>query len=604
VPAVTLSETMMQCVSPSQISPGACALGITSNFVDLVFSLSGFRFVESFHVTGLSPSRGPEDGGAVITLIGTGFASDRNTAQCRVGAAVLQAQFVTSTQMQCVLPGLAAGSYRLEFSQRGAFSNSELELLIYRMTGLLLASPSMGPERGGTLVSVHGFNFWDSTGWRCVFGSSRTAATFSSESALRCQSPPNTFGLVQVTVENAVPSGWISEVGVPFQFFATFSVLGIRPSLGPNAGGTVVSVAGFGFPMQELLMCSFGWALTTATVLTSSSLQCVSPEHSIATVTTKVVTSESAYSVAGPDFSFTEDAYVSMILPSLGPDAGGTLLNVTGLHFSVNGHCRFGTELTVASFVSETFVQCKTPALALGSYAWSLTHNGVDFTKQPLVFLITPPVVLLAAVREQTDTAHPFWITVTGHNFWSSSSLACKISAHAVLSAQWVTSTQVRCRAQQVAWPKSYALQISNNGVDFSEPLQLFFAETSGYGITPDHGAITGGSLVTIGGVLTSFGSLALCRSLPRSPCTPPLSALLSELWRCAGLAPKLWQRSLLLRRSFYASLLRRFDPAKWRLKCRQMARATSKSGHSSSTCIHQQCLSFSRALGLKMGAR
>ena len=83
------------------------------------------------------------------------------------------------------------------------------------------ASPALGPERGGTRVSVLGGGLRDAYTLRCAFGSSSAAvlARYVDESQLECSSAVHASGGVGVHLsmngQQYAPSGvWLSLIHI------------------------------------------------------------------------------------------------------------------------------------------------------------------------------------------------------------------------------------------------------------------------------------------------------------------------------------------------------------------------------------------------------
>ena len=98
------------------------------------------------------------------------------------------------------------------------------------------AAPSLGPERGGTRVSLLGGGFRDAYTLRCAFGSvtAPVLARYVDESQLECSSPVHAPGIVDVLLSMNgqqyarsgalhVPAGCICELHL-----SDFGVIGGR----------------------------------------------------------------------------------------------------------------------------------------------------------------------------------------------------------------------------------------------------------------------------------------------------------------------------------------------------------------------------------------
>ena len=103
----------------------------------------------------------------------------------------------------------------------------------------------------------------------------------------------------------------------------------------------VVLVTGEGFAGEGGIVCAFrgssmllGLNTTRATVTSSSLVRCASPAAvSEGEVSVEVSRDGMEYSRGGMSFRYIQDAEVTGVQPSSGPERGGQSVTVTGQHF-------------------------------------------------------------------------------------------------------------------------------------------------------------------------------------------------------------------------------------------------------------------------------
>jgi hypothetical protein len=159
-------------------------------------------------------------------------------------------------------------------------------------------SPSSGPTFGGTVVSVTGTGFTGAT--QVLFGSTAgTALTVSSSTQLTVTSPKHSVGLANVHV--VTPAGRSAvATGDGFTYVAPPVITGVKPTSGPHAGGTVVTVTGTGFTGATQVL--FGnTAGTHLTVVSSTTVTITSPAHSAELVNIHVITPAGNSAVVAAD---------------------------------------------------------------------------------------------------------------------------------------------------------------------------------------------------------------------------------------------------------------------------------------------------------------
>ena len=117
------------------------------------------------------------------------------------------------------------------------------------------------------------------------------------------------------------------------------TVTAIKPTTGPAAGGTLVTITGTNFTGSPTPTVDFGpTATTNVTVVSATSITADSPAGTngkVVDVTVKTATGTSATTPAD-QFTYGTAAAptVTAIKPTTGPAAGGTLVTITGTNFT------------------------------------------------------------------------------------------------------------------------------------------------------------------------------------------------------------------------------------------------------------------------------
>ena len=117
------------------------------------------------------------------------------------------------------------------------------------MTTVSAISPTCGDIRGGTLLTIHGSGF-DSIGGaaldpRCRFGDASVPVdTIEAELAI-CTAPAGAQGTVRVQL--SLDGAQFAGGEVRYTYFRQPLLLSLRPSGGPAAGGTHLTLEGRGF---------------------------------------------------------------------------------------------------------------------------------------------------------------------------------------------------------------------------------------------------------------------------------------------------------------------------------------------------------------------
>eukprot|EP00698_Gefionella_okellyi_P008953 TRINITY_DN2247_c0_g1_i2.p1 TRINITY_DN2247_c0_g1~~TRINITY_DN2247_c0_g1_i2.p1 ORF type:complete len:896 (+),score=191.18 TRINITY_DN2247_c0_g1_i2:182-2689(+) len=290
VSATYVSATQSVCLSPVTASAGPVILEMTNNGQDFSNSLLQYRYLANINVTTVAPTSGPAKGGTVITLRGLNF-DNNNLLSCRINSTVVTATWVSATVALCATPAVLSATYTVPV----AISNNNQDftkctLYKYRPTETVgSVTPVFGGDIGGTFVQVFGTNFANDGGPLCRFGIATSPAIFVSATEFNCLAPANPVGFLAVEVANNGAD--FTNNNLQFQYTilpATPTVLSLSPTLGPNDGGTLVTVIGTGYLLGSTY-CRFGvTAPVLSTYVTSSVVNCMSPPQSPGSVAVDV----------------------------------------------------------------------------------------------------------------------------------------------------------------------------------------------------------------------------------------------------------------------------------------------------------------------------
>ncbi|HVC07662.1 MAG TPA: IPT/TIG domain-containing protein [Solirubrobacterales bacterium] len=202
--------------------------------------------------------------------------------------------------------------------------------------------PNHGPIGGGTSVTITGANFTGATG--VMFGEASAASfTVNSDESITAVSPSRTpQRLVDVTVTG--PGG--TSYWTPDDRFG-YGPITTRfdPRVGPAAGGTPVTISGFG--LGSTMAVDFGsHPATRFTVNPDGSIVAISPPSAgdSGKVRPTVTTAEGVSVYVNPEYEclscwppgyFWYGPQVTQVEPSSGPQDGGTAVTIRGANFLI-----------------------------------------------------------------------------------------------------------------------------------------------------------------------------------------------------------------------------------------------------------------------------
>jgi hypothetical protein len=294
-----------------------------------------------------------------VTIAGTGFTG---TTKVTFGATKAAAVMVVSdTEIVATSPTGTGNTHVRVTTPRGPSTIGSADLYRY------LAAPavtgverSSGATAGGTSVTITGTGF---SGASAVSFGSTPAASFTVVSAARIRAitPPHAAGAVDVIVTGVGGTGSASPAD-EFQYLSPPAVSAISPSAGPNAGGTVVTISGSGFTGATKVFFGVNTA-AAVTVNSDTSITATSPAgsgHAHVRVSTPAGTSPA---VTADLFRYGTPPAVTAISPASGPNAGGTVVTISGSGFTGATKVLFG-QTAAARFTvnSDSSITATAPA--------------------------------------------------------------------------------------------------------------------------------------------------------------------------------------------------------------------------------------------------
>ena len=528
-PGVFMTEMEIHCPVPI-LGPGPVLVSLSFNGVDFVNDGVEFTFLPSVVVDSVHPKSGPTSGNTVVTLEGSGFAQG---LACSFGdhSTPVLARVLSSTTATCNSPAHAAGVVSVAVTYEGAPTVGSAQQFTFHDAVIITGvSPSSGSEDGGTAVLVQGSNFLLSRDLACMFGDTPAASVqWISTTLVVCTSPVHRPSTQTIRVSNNgenFTSDAQASAGTTFMFVQRVQLTSASPARSSVAGGETVVVTGEGFRVGSPWVCVFGEATTRALVAETSKLECLTPA-SPSGMTTLRVLDEDGVPQGTPEcstlqFEFVADTVVHSVIPSSGAPGGGTPVHVFGVGFidSDDLACRFGSQVTVpALYLSHFEIQCAVPPKSQAASEGDDTvvvrasNNGLHFSPAGPLFRYqsTPVVSALFPTHGSESGGTP--VLVSGSWFTLGTALACRFGVGQPTPAVWVSPTAVQCSAPKRS-PGPVAVEVSNNGVDFSNNLRVFTftGEAHLAWVVPAASMVGGGTVVTVHGTGFQRSLSARCR--------------------------------------------------------------------------------------------
>ena len=359
-------------------------------------------------VSSVFPSSGPEEGGFLVMVTGSGFGE--GSAVWLGGEAGIGVTTPSTNLLLFLAPAHAAGVVDLsvmgpdgsEVALPGAFEYLAEGVVVEQAPAIGAVTPGTGPTKGGTPVQVLGTGF--ANGATVTFGGASAAVTWQSQSSLLAIAPAGSAGSVDVVVTN--PDGKASTLAKGFKYVTLTGpapeVTAVTPSSGPTTGGTVAAISGVGFlPGAQVWV---GEKLAVQVVTSSEDLIVLTMpagEPGVAAVT--VVNPDGTFGTLADAFSYylpgtvpSQPPLVGALFPSSGFVDGGDEVLISGSGFVANSTVYFGAApATVTKLQGSSLLRVLTPPHTAGTVDVTVTNpQGLSNTqKGAFVYFEVPPFI-------------------------------------------------------------------------------------------------------------------------------------------------------------------------------------------------------------------
>ncbi len=529
VAARWISPTEIMCMTPQWDTPSTnVTLSLEVNGTSAGVATSPFHFYENPVIEFISPSSGSVLGGTKVTLRGYGFVP-LATMSCRFGSVAVPALCKSSNEITCISPPSAVrSSQMLSLTLNGVDRSPSPVLYRYTETPSVHSIfPTRGSVVGGTVLTIFGRGFEDTSAAKCVFrilgnpSVRATAADFIYPQQLTCKSP-SVEAPTRASVHVSINGADATPDSATFYYIEDAIISSIRPSVGPVVGGTWVSLIGSGMVNGDSLRCRFGEVTPVPGLwISSTEIQCIAPpqiDRGVMNVSLSLNGVDYQSSVM--EFSYYDPPVMLSVRPTFGVSLGGTLVTVIGSGFlpTQDTFCRFGAIYVAASFLTEDEISCFSPPGITGSsHKLSLSMNGVDFPPGSIEFHYIAPIDVISVHPRWADEAGGTLLRVAGSEFQETSELACIFRKSEVdlirVQATFISFTELHCPAPPMTASMILTLRVTVNGIDHSaRGAQVEYIRATISAIFPVQGKLTGGIQVKLTGIGFQLDDSICCR--------------------------------------------------------------------------------------------
>jgi hypothetical protein len=359
-------------------------------------------------------------------------------------------------------------------------------------------APAEGPAGGGTVLSIAGTGFTPDS---AVLVGTRPAFEVRVESLSRLSavSPPGTPGPAAVTVVNRNGTG--TRAGA-FTYVPDLALFAIVPSVGPVAGGNPVRILGEGFRAGVQVL--FGSVpAAQVTVRSVGEIAAVAPGAAApGTVDVSVATASGAARLAGGYAYYAPGAPFAVhgVVPDRGPTSGGTAVVVVGGAFD-SGVVEVrvgGTAASGLALQNPGALRVTTPPGAAGPADVTVILSSGAAATLPSAFHYEDPLVVTSVSPAEGPVAGGTEVEVRGEGFVPGATAF--FGPMAALAVDVISPTLLRARTPPgPAGPVDLAVRLGDRRAVLPGGYTYFDAPRL-FRISPDRGAIAGGTFVTLHG--------------------------------------------------------------------------------------------------------
>jgi hypothetical protein len=297
-PVEVLSETELTAVTPAH-APGSEEVIVSTPDGESTGGPSyAYVVTAAPTVSSISPESGSSEGGALVTIEGSGFLSGSTTVE--IGGVASSVEVLSETELTAVTPAHKPGSEPVTVSTPNGSSKGgpSYTYVLTAAPTVASVSPESGPSEGGALVTIEGSGFLSGSTTVEIGGVASPAVEVLSETELTAVTPAHAPGSEEVIV--STPNG-ATPAGPSYAYLPLPSVASVNPGSGPIAGGTRVTIAGSGFARGAEV--DIGGAASSVEVISETEITALTPAHAPGGVEVSVSDS-GGVSTGGPTYTF------------------------------------------------------------------------------------------------------------------------------------------------------------------------------------------------------------------------------------------------------------------------------------------------------------
>jgi len=433
-----LGPTAITCRAPAAASPGPVNVRVElaggAGDAHTLFDAYTYTPVDEtpLGLATVYPIDGPIEGGELVLLTGTGFDPAMSVRFGGVSSPLVQvlgpssATALTPPHVEGLVDVVLINPDATQVSLPGAYRYLADDVVdLEEGPALGGVVPSRGATTGGAVVRVIGDNFAPEL--RVWIGDAEaTEVVVLSPSTAAVRVPPGDAGAVRVTVEN--PDGQQDQLAAGFTYVVPGEDLPeideIWPAMGPNTGGTWVTVDGAGFAAQSTVWFGMTPAAETRFV-DDGRLIAVSPAGETGVTDLTVVRPDGAFVRLDGAFAYyaagslpADPPVIGNVFPATGSIDGGQQVSLVGSDFAQGARVFFG--VVEAAVVNESQTSQRvviSPQHDTGAVSVTIVNpDGLTHAKGNAYVYFAPPPLIKGVTPDHGGTGGGLAVTLEGKN--------------------------------------------------------------------------------------------------------------------------------------------------------------------------------------------
>lgn len=390
---IVVNSESITCKTPTGV--GTVNLSVQNPDLQVGTLTNAFNYHPAPDILSVDPDSGPEMGGTVVGISGTGFRTGIQvffgTTQCS------SVTLLSLTSLSVVTPaGYGAGTVAVWVRNTDGQEDSLASAFEYiPAPSISITAPGQGPASGGTTISILGTNF-DSPGATVRIGDKNALnANVVSATEIVCLTPSGT-GSAAIRVTNL--DGQFDEVSDAFLYIPAPVVASVEPSSGSQLGGTDVQITGSNFHPNATV--SFGPYGAASVTVQNSELILATTNPGVGVVNVRVTNPDGQFGSLPGAFTYISSVMVTQVIPGKGPTSGDTPVEILGSGFVDGATVEFGSMFASSVILSSsTRLTCLTPPHSTGvvdvrvtlpDSSMGILYEGFAYIAPPSVSQVIP----------------------------------------------------------------------------------------------------------------------------------------------------------------------------------------------------------------------